>query len=405
MNRNHVLRGIQSVRAEVPLELKTTVEAMNKAFADFKAEHTKQLDEIKAGIKSGDSEAKIDKINAEIDRLQKEVEDAHVKLAAGSTKTAGVKDAEYTGAFQAHVRKGDVQAALNKGTAADGGYLAPVEWDRTITDKLVLVSPMRQIASVQSISTNGFSKLFNLGGTATGWVGEAAARTNTANATFASLNFTTGEIYANPTATQQLLDDAQIDLEQWIAGEVQTQFAKAEGAAFVSGDGVNKPDGFLTYATGGTNAAKHPLGAITVVNSGAAAAITSDGILSLIYSLPSAFTGNARFVMNRATQGAIRKLKDGQNNYLWQPAYVAGQPATLSGFPITEMPDMPDVAANALAVGFGDFATGYLIVDRMGVRVLRDPFTNKPYVNFYTTKRVGGGVVNPETLRVMKVSA
>jgi HK97 family phage major capsid protein len=401
-----VPRGIIAVRADGGLpEVKALIDNLNKAFADFKSEHTKQLDAVKAGLPTADLTAKVEKIGADMDVLQKAIDDTNVKMAA--TQMAGsvqVKDKEYTEAFKSHMRKGDVQASMSKGTSTDGGYLAPVEWDRTVTDKLVLISPMRAISGVQQISTNGYSKLFNLGGTASGWVGEAAARPNTNGPQFASLAFTTGELYANPAATQQLLDDALIDLETWLANEVQIEFARQEGAAFVAGDGANKPNGILTYITGGTNAATHPFGAIGLVNSGAAAAITSDGVVDLIYDLPSAYTGNARFIMNRATQGLIRKLKDGQGNYLWQPAYVAGQPSTLAGFPVTEVPDMPDVAANATPIMFGDFKQGYLVIDRIGVRVLRDPFTNKPYVSFYTTKRVGGGVVNPEPLRGLKVA-
>lgn len=164
-----------------------------------------------------------------------------------------------------------MQAALNKGADGEGGYLAPVEWDRTITDKLVLVSQMRQLATVQPVSGAGLTKLFNLGGTASGWVGETAARPQTSTGTFASLGFGWGEIYANPAATQQILDDSAINLEAWLAGEVETEFSKQEGAAFFSGDGANKPFGILTYVTGGANAAKHPFGAIKAVNSGAAA--------------------------------------------------------------------------------------------------------------------------------------
>lgn len=401
-----VPRGIVAVRADTSLpEVKSLIENLQKAFAEYKTEHTKQLDAVKAGLPTSDVTAKVEKIGADLDALQKAVDDTNIKIAAA--QMAGgrqLKDKEYTEAFKSHMRKGEVQASLSKGTDADGGYLAPVEWDRTVTDKLVLISPMRAISGTQTISTNGYTKLFNLGGTASGWVGETDARPNTNGPTFASLGFTTGELYANPAATQQLLDDSLIDLETWLAGEVQTEFARQEGAAFVAGDGTNKPNGILTYITGGANAAKHPFGAIQVVNSGAAAAITSDGIMDIIYDLPSAYTGNARFIMNRATQGAIRKLKDGQGNYLWQPTYVAGQPATLAGFPLTEVPDMPDVAANATPIMFGDFKQGYLVIDRIGVRVLRDPFTNKPFVSFYTTKRVGGGVVNPEPLRALQVA-
>ncbi|MET0548546.1 MAG: phage major capsid protein [Xanthomonas sp.] len=410
MKNSCVPRGLMAVRADGgnPTEVKALVEALNKAFDEFKAEHNKQLDEIKKGNADALQALKVDNINADISRLQKAVDDANMQLASaqvGGGAAEKVKDREYSDAFRAHFKKGDVQAALNKGAAQDGGYLAPVEWDRTITDKLVLVSPMRQLATVQSVGGAGLTKLFNMGGTASGWVGETDPRPQTATGQFASLAFGWGEIYANPAATQQLLDDAEINLEAWLAGEVETEFSRQEGLAFVSGDGVNKPFGILTYVTGGANAAKHPFGAITAVNSGAAAAITSDGVLDLIYDLPSAFTGNARFASNRKTQGVVRKLKDGEGNYLWQPSYVAGQPATLAGFPVAEVPDMPDVAANSVPILFGDFARTYTVFDRMGVRVLRDPYTAKPYVLFYTTKRVGGGVHNPQPMRALKVAA
>lgn len=403
-------RGLVFVRADAgsPGEVKALIEQLNQAFATFKDEHSKQLDEVKKGTHDALQALKVEKINADISRLQSAIDDANMKIASaqmGDGTGHRLQDSEYSNAFNAHFKKGDVQAALNKGAADEGGYLAPVEWDRTITDKLVLVSPMRQLAHVQPVSGAGHSKLFNMGGTASGWVGETTARPQTGAGTFASLGFGWGEIYANPAATQQILDDAAINLESWLAGEVETEFAKQEGLAFVSGDGTNKPFGILTYVTGGANSAKHPFGAIKAVNSGAAAAITSDGLIDLIYDLPSAFTGNARFSMNRKTQGTIRKLKDGQGNYLWQPSYVAGQPATLSGFPITEVPDMPDVAANAISVLFGDFKRTYTVYDRVGVRVLRDPYTAKPYVLFYTTKRVGGGVHNPEPMRAMKIAA
>lgn len=407
--QNSVPRGIMGVYAEAPsgAEVKALVEGLQTAFAQFKAEHTKQLEEIKAGHSGADQEAKLEKINAALNGLQKEVEDAHTKIAAGQMGAPGaaLRDKEYTGAFNAHMRKGDVQAAMNKGQAEEGGYLTPVEWDRTITDQLREESPMRQLAQVQTTSKAGWKKLFNMGGTGSGWVGETDNRPETDTPTLKELGFGHGEIYANPAATQQLLDDAEINIESWMATEVQAEFAEQEGAAFISGDGVNKPAGLLTYVTGGTNAAKHPFGAIKAINSGAAADISSDSVLDLIYGLPKKYRQNAQFLTNNLTIAKLRKLKDGDGNYLWQPSAQAGQPATLHGYGLAEDENMPDVAANALPMLFGDYKRGYLIIDRMGVRVLRDPYTKKPYVLFYTTKRVGGGVQNPECLRALKVAA
>ena len=406
-----VPRGLFAVRADTPpspTEVKAAVEALNKAFTDFKAEHTKQLDEVKKGNSDALQALKVDKINSEIGTLQKTVDDLNVKLAAGQMGGSGKgpKDSEYSEAFQAHFKRGDVNAALNKGTATEGGYLAPVEWDRTITDRMVTLSPMRSICMVQPIGTAGFTKLFNNRGTTSGWVGESVARPQTNTPTFSPLTYKTGELYANPAATQQMLDDSEVSLENWLASEVDMEFAYQEGVAYISGSGANdRPNGVLTYVTGGANAATHPWGDIKTVGSGAVGAITADAVLDLIYELPSEFTADAKFVMNRSTQGRIRKLKDGEGNYLWQPSFVAGQPATLAGYSVVEMAAMPNVAASAKPILFGDFKRGYLIVDRAGVRVLRDPFTNKPYVHFYTTKRVGGGLLNPDVLKAMNINA
>ena len=220
-----------------------------------------------------------------------------------------------------------------------------------------------------------------------------------------SLNYMLGEIYANPYASQQLLDDALLNLEEWLASEVDTEFAFQENLAFISGSGANnRPNGILTYVTGAANAAAHPFGAIGLVNTGAAATVTSDGIQNLIKALPSAFTPNARFAMNRNTQFAVMLLKDTTGQYLWQPSYQAGMPSTLAGYPLIEMPAMPDLAAASKSMLFGDFNQAYLIVDGAGMRVLRDPYSAKPYVTFYTTKRVGGGLLNPEAIKASNTS-
>lgn len=314
-------------------------------------------------------------------------------------------DPEYVKAFKAHMRKGSVEAAMTKGTDADGGYLAPIEWDRSITGKLKEISPIRANARVISITTAGFKKVFTDRAVGSGWVGETASRPATSTPQLGQLDFTPGEIYANPAISQQALDDAAIDLEAWLGDEVETEFARQEGIAFLSGNGSNKPFGLATFVEGAANAARHPWGAIPIVKSGAAAAFTSDGFIDLFYSLPAPFRSGAKVYTSRLAQSAMRKLKDGQGNYLWQPSFSQGQPATLAGEPIVEIPDMPAVAAGNIAAFYGDMAATYLVVDRVGVRVLRDPFTNKPFVHFYTTKRVGGGVYNPEPMRALQIGA
>jgi HK97 family phage major capsid protein len=400
-----VPRGIVSgVRADSS-NVTQLVAQLQQAFATFRSEHTKQMADMQKGQDDALQALKVDAINAHISDLQSAIDQANTKMAAMEMGAAAgvrpVKDKEYSDAFQAHMRKGDVQAALNKGSAEDGGYTSPVEWDRTITDKLIIVSPMRALCSVQPVSGDGYKKLVNLRGTTSGWVGETDARPETGTPKLAAQGYSWGEIYANPAATQQMLDDSEINIESWLAGEVDVEFAYQEGKAFVSGDGTKKPRGLLTYAAGGANL--HPLGGIEVVASGAVGGITGDAILDLVYALPETFTGNAKFAMNRNTMLKIRKLKDSDNNYLWQPSLQAGQPSTLGGYAIADLPDMPGVASNALSIAFGDFKRAYKILDRVGVRILRDPYTNKPFVSFYTTKRVGGGLENPECMKFMKI--
>jgi len=401
-------RGLISVRADTSGDPKALIAELQTAFKAFKDEHSEQVQALKKGQEDVVRNEKVERINSAITDLQSAVDEMNSKLAAASLGAGGKpgqtpEQVEYAKAFNAHFRKGDVQAALTKGSDADGGYLAPMEWDRTITDKLKLVSPIRRYATVQAISGAGFKKLFNDRAVGSGWVGETAARPQTSTPQLGQLDFTPGEIYANPAASQQLLDDSEVNIEQWLANEVDTEFARQEGIAFLSGDGVNKPFGFLNYATGGTAAARHPWGAIEVINSGAAAAFTSDALIDMIYALPSEYAGNARFFANRLSFGGIRKLKDGQGNYLWQPSYQAGEPSTLAGVPLVDVPDMPAAAAGNLALAYGDMAETYLVIDRMGIRVLRDPFTNKPFVHFYTTKRVGGGVKNPASMKLMRI--
>lgn len=387
---------------------KAMLAQIQSAFEEFKKANDESL-KGKADVVLAE---KVDRINSSIDamekNMQKAVDDLNAKVAAaagGNIIGDLPGDPEYVQNFKAHMRKGDVSAALTKGADADGGYLAPIEWDRTITGKMKKVSPIRANSRVISISTAGFKKLFTDRAVGSGWVGETASRPATSTPTFAQLDFTPGEIYANPAISQQMLDDAAIDLEVWLSDEVDTEFARQEGIAFVGGDGVNKPYGVLTYVTGAANAAKHPWGAIGVKNSGAAAAFTADGFIDLFYDLPGEFSGNAKLYANRLSIGSMRKLKDGQGNYLWQPSYAQGQPSTLGGVPLVEVSDMPNVAAGNIAALYGDMEATYMVVDRVGIRVLRDPFTNKPFVHFYTTKRVGGGVYNPEPMRALKIGS
>ncbi len=244
-------------------------------------------------------------------------------------------------------------------------------------------------------------------GPAVGWVGETAARPQTNAPVLDALSFPAMELYAMPAATPSLLEDAAVNIDEWLAGEVEQAFAEQEGTAFVSGDGTSKPKGFLSYPTVANGAWEW--GKIGHVATGAAGDwpedAPSDVLVDLVYAVRAGYRQNASFVMNRKTQAAIRKFKDASGNYLWQPPAVAGGRASLMTFPVVEAEDMPDVGANSLSVAFGDFRRGYLVVDRQGVRVLRDPYSAKPYVLFYTTKRVGGGVQDFDAIKLLKFAA
>jgi HK97 family phage major capsid protein len=296
---------------------------------------------------------------------------------------------------------------MSVGSNPDGGYVVPLEIEQTIDRVLAKASPIRALATVRQIGGNVYRKPISINDPGTGWVAETDARPQTSTPTLAALDFPALELYAMPAATQTLLDDAQVDIEQWLADEVQIVFAEQEGAAFVNGNGTTQPKGILSY----TNVAdgSWSWGSIGYIASGAAGGFASsnpsDALLDLAYAPKQAYRANATWVMNRKVEAAIRKFKDTTGNYIWQPAAAAAQSATLFGFPVAVAEDMPDITANSYSIAFGDFARGYLVVDRVGIRVLRDPYSAKPYVLFYTTKRVGGGVQNFEAIKLMKFAA
>ncbi len=318
---------------------------------------------------------------------------------------------QHKSAWDSYMRKGEntnlrqlEEKALSIQVDADGGYLVPEETEREISRALSDASPIRAISGVRQVSSSVYKKPYTLTGPATGWVGETDLRPETNSPTLAEMQFPTMELYAMPAATSALLDDSAVSIDQWIAEEIQIAFAEQEGTAFVNGDGVNKPRGFLDYNKVDNGAWSWGNIGYTVTGALGAFAATSpgDGLIDLIYSVKSGYRANAHLVMNRATQAEVRKLKDVDGNYLWQPGIQVGAPATLLNIAIAESEDMPDIATDAYAIAYGDFNRGYLIVDRIGVRVLRDPYSSKPYVLFYTTKRVGGGVQNFEAIKLLK---
>jgi len=315
------------------------------------------------------------------------------------------EDAEHKSAFlDGFMQKGDdsglkalEQKALSTATGGDGGYAVPSVIDAEIEKQLMDMSPLRSIVKVKSVETGNYKRLVNTGGTGSGWVGEADSRTGTATPSLTEIVIEPGEIYANAAATQRALDDMQFDAEAWLTEEVAEEFAIKEGAAIINGDGVNKPLGFLDASVVGS------IGKTTTGADGAFAA--ADTLIDLVHSLKAGYRKGASFVMNSATLAAVRKLKDSDGNFLWRAGLEGGQPDRLLGYPVVEAEDMPDMAAGSYSIAFGNFERAYTLVERHGVRVLRDPYSNKPYVNFYATKRVGGALVNAEALKLVEFSA
>jgi len=420
------------------------VEALHAGFEEFKKANDERLAQIeKKGSADVVTEAKLQKIEADLEKAQKiadeavlaskrqsrivtdergEVVDLDRKAQEWASMNArrrgavagsfGAADMDgYKAAFDTFLRKGeevmgpDERKALSVGTDPDGGYVVNPDLSGRIVMKVFESSPMRAYASVQVISSDALEGLFDLNEASSGWVGETDSRPETNTPQLGKWRIPAHELYAKPKATQKLLDDASINMEAWLASKVAEKFARDEANAFVVGNGVNKPRGFLTYGSGTTlpgTIEQFPTGA-----SGALAAAPSggDALINALYGLKQQYRNNATWFMNRATLTLVRKAKDSDGAYLWSPGIAAGQPATLLGYPVASFEDMPDPASNSLSIAVGDMRETYQIVDRLGIRTLRDPYSAKPYVEFYTTKRVGGDVVNFEAIKLVKLGS
>ena len=398
-------------------DVASAFEEFMRSFETYKQGNDERIKEIERRRADPISSEKVERIGAALDTHKRVLDELVLKgrrpALAGETRMRSAAELEHRAAFDGYVRHGEStglkrleEKALSVGSGTNGGFLVPEETEREIGRRLAQVSPIRAIAGSRQVSSTVYRKPFLITGAAVGWVAETAARPETTSPTLAELSFPTMELYAMPAATQTLLDDSAVNIDEWIASEIDTAFAEQEGNAFVTGDGVNKPKGFLGYDE--VAEASWQWGKIGYIATGAAGAFPStnpsDPLLDLVYAVKAGYRQNATFVMNRRAQAEVRKLKDENGLYLWQPPAQAGGSATLMGFPLAEAEDMPNIAADAFAIAFGDFRRGYLVVDRMGVRVLRDPYSAKPYVLFYVTKRVGGGVQDFDAIKLLKFS-
>lgn len=419
-------------------EVKNLIEAQGRAWEEFKSTNDQAIKAKADGKAVGDLEAKLaklekemqagDVISAKLTAADSEIKAA--KLAAEEAKTA-VEDLEVKFNRQGlggigHKQKVDVNQwaravvdahtkgivnltqdqqkalhdvaneykAMSVSNDTTGGYLAPAEYVREIIKTVTEISPARQLARVRTTGNKSILLPKRTGQFAALWTAENATRTETTGLTYGMLEIFTHELYAMIDISEQNLEDSAFNLGAEIAAESTEQFAVAEGAAFVSGTGVGKPEGFMTNSS------------VTSVNSGSAAAITADGLLTLKHTVKTAYTRNASWALNRTTLSSVRKLKDTTNQYIWQSGLAAGKPNTIDGDPYVEVPDMPSEGANTYPVAYGDFAKAYVLVDRIAMSMLRDPYTQATSGNirFLFRRRLGGLTVLPEAIAKLKCS-
>ncbi|HEU4820697.1 MAG TPA: phage major capsid protein [Qipengyuania sp.] len=342
----------------------------------------------------------INAMKTQVDRMAVAAQRPALSGASGSPEVKGFVDG--------YLRRGSTleMKSLTGLTPGDGGYAVPHEIDALIARQLTEISPIRAIAQVVQTGTAGYRKLVTTGGFASGWVSETAGRPETGTPNFEEIAPPSGELFANPAASQAMLDDASFDIESWLASEIAMEFARAEGAAFVNGDGVNRPKGLLAAPVSALGDTTRAFGTLQYLGTGDADgfdAAPDAKLIDLVHTLKAGHRQGASWVMNSATLATVRKLKTADGAFLWQPGLVEGQPDRLLGYPVVEAEDMPDVAAGAFPIAFGNFRHGYLIAERTATQILRDPFSNKPFVHFYATKRVGGQVLDSAAIKLLKV--
>lgn len=421
-------------------ELDTVKSQNDPLFKDKVDTLAASIETMQAALEAGKAvTARVDAVEAVLKRpgtaggWASEAESAEAKAAFEWHKAKAIKEgkfvsnaklepdtaayAAYCADFSAYMRARSqpdgsvpftIQSAMQTGSDVDGGYLVPVTTDSRIIKRVYETSALRDLATVITIGGKELAiprdeGEFGHGG----WVGETTAPTETTTSTFGEQKIFVHEMIAEPRATQTMLEDAAFDIEGWIAGKVGDKFGRVEATAFFTGNGVGKPRGLLTYGAGTwTDGNPTTTGVIEQINSGHATAVTADGLYNLVFSLKDHYTTNASFLMKRLTVRDILKLKDGNGQYLWQMGDIkAGQPSTLLSYSVKRAEDMPTIGASALAIAFGDMKQAYTVVDRLGINVIRDNLTSKPYVKYYTRRRVGGDVVNFEAVKLQKISA
>lgn len=413
-------------------QLKELVDGLKADWENFKKTNDDALKAKAEGKSVSDLEEKLAKLNESIDAKQAEID--QVKTALKRHNGGEIKDGEQNAdqvahrkAFLDYIRKGHEEGlttlerkALQVGNDTDGGFLVNADLSGRIVKRIFETSPIRQFASVQTISTDALEGSTDTDEADAGWVEEAGARPETTTPKIGMWRIATHEVYAKPKATQKLLDDAVWDVESWLAGKIGDTISRKENLAFILGNGVTQPRGLLTYPVVADSASLNftALKQVGKIKTGTANNFPpvpasgsdpaqGDPLINLVYALKTSYRempGTA-FFMHRSTVGRVRRLRDNLGNYLWMPGLAAAA-STVLGYPIAEFNDMPQLGdASKLAIGFGNLREAYQIVDRVGIRTLRDPFSSKPFIEFYTTKRVGGDLVNFEAIKLLEFAA
>lgn len=397
-------------------EVKKLVDDLGKSVHDMRQNNEAKMAELAKNNGVAELKEAQAKLDEQVANMVKGLTDLQRANALGADNQKSNDDVapEIKAAFSHLVRRGEGgldAKSLSSLTNPDGGYLVPRDTSGRIIKKAQDYSPMRRYASVQSISGDALEGLNDNGVISTGWVGETASRTVTATTQLGMWKVPAHEIYANPQATQRMLDDAEINVEAWISGKLAEAFGQAEASAFISGDGVGKPRGILSRTFATTTDASRAWGTVQKVASGASGAFVAtpnaaDCLISLMTALHPKYWAGAIFAMNRYTLGEVMKLKDDTGAYIWQPNFQLGAAGTILGQKVDASFDhLPSLGAASKSIVFGDFSNAYQIVDKKGITILRDPLTNKPYVGFYTTRRVGGDVINSEAYKVLSFEA
>lgn len=419
--------GIKTDDAEV----KAAVTGLVDAQKAFQEKVMQEIEQIKTkGTADAVTKDELKTLTDDLSKFERVLDEYRAKQArpmvedpaSGEKRALTDIEVKHRDGMREYIRSGEEKAltesdevkALSVGSDPDGGYTVTPQMDAEITRVITRVSPVRQIANVVSISSSSLKSLKNVGGTASGWVSESGGRPQTDGSTLRELKIEAHEMYAQPSATQSLLDDSAVNIEAWMAGEVDIEFARLEGSAFVNGDGAGKPRGFIggyDHVANSDSFSEAATG-LGYVDTGANGAFDTTeaysgvvNLIDLVHALKPEYRGNANFTMADSVLAQVRKFVGSDGQFYYNPSLSADMPSTFLGHGVRELADMPDVGTGSFSVAFGDFNAGYRIVDRIGTRVLRDPFTAKPFVLFYTTRRVGGAVRMKEAIKLLRFSA